>query len=162
MHKLYLGIGGNLGDKMLNFEKAYSCIGNSVGSIIEKSSVYETPPWGFHAKENFWNQVLMVETKLEPEALPDAIVEIEDRFERKRESGRYISREMDIDILYYDDIIMDNARLKIPHPLMHQRLFVLVPLVEIAPEFLHPLLKKTNRQLLADCKDHSDITKISF
>jgi 2-amino-4-hydroxy-6-hydroxymethyldihydropteridine diphosphokinase len=162
MHKVFLGIGGNVGNKRLNFEKVYSRIEEGAGTILERSPVYETPPWGFYASENFWNQVLFVETKLKPEDLLAVIRRIESSFKRKREPGRYISREMDIDILYYEDKRIDSEELTIPHPLLHQRLFVLVPLNELAPGFIHPVFRKTNRQLLAECKDESDIKKIVF
>ncbi|MDD4426468.1 MAG: 2-amino-4-hydroxy-6-hydroxymethyldihydropteridine diphosphokinase [Mariniphaga sp.] len=162
MHKIYLGIGGNKGNKIENFNKVYACLEQYIGKIVNRSSIYETPPWGFYAKENFWNQVLLLETDLEPSAVLAAIGKIEKGFERKRIPGRYTSREMDIDMLYFDDLILHTETLKIPHPLVDKRLFVLAPLAEMAPEFRHPLLNKTNRQLLAACKDNSAIEKVSF
>lgn len=160
MHKVYLGIGGNIGNKSDNFNKAHDFIKKELGKIINSSSIYESPPWGFHAEENFWNQVVLIETKLSPEALLTKIQEIEDNFDRKRNLKNYSSRKMDIDILYYDTIFMETESLIIPHPRIHQRMFVLVPLVEIAPDLKHPLFRFTNLQMLENCKDKSVIKKV--
>lgn len=160
MYKVFLGIGGNLGDKQKNFDKAHVLIEQKIGKILIASSIYETPPWGFHAENNFWNQVILVETEILPEELLFEIHTIEDNFGRDRKTTGYSSREMDIDILYIDDLFMENDSLTIPHPRIHQRLFVLVPLVEIAPEFKHPLLRLTSLQMLNNCRDKSIIKKI--
>lgn len=160
MHKVFLGIGGNLGNKMENFRNVHKLIDIKLGNIVKSSSIYETPPWGFHAKENFWNQVLQIETMHSPEVLLEKIHEIEDKFGRKRNQENYSSREMDIDILYYDDIFNEDGNLIIPHPLMHKRKFVLVPLAEIAPDLKHPLLRLISLQLLENCRDESVIKKV--
>ena len=160
MHKVFLGIGGNIGDKQLNFTKVAHLANDRLGNIIKKSSIYETPPWGFLSEDYFWNQVFLIETEINPENLLEEIREIEAEFVRKRESDRYASREMDIDILYFDDIYFETENLIIPHPQLQNRKFVLVPLVEIAPDFKHPLFRLTNLQLLENCKDESVIIKI--
>jgi 2-amino-4-hydroxy-6-hydroxymethyldihydropteridine diphosphokinase len=160
MHKVFLGIGGNIGNKADNFTKVYTFIKNELGEIVKSSSVYETPPWGFTADENFWNQVLIIETELSPNELLQKIAEIEANFIREREVGKYNSREMDIDILYFDDLFIETKNLIIPHPRIQQRKFVLVPLNEIAPDFKHPLLRLTSFQMLENCKDSSVILKM--
>jgi 2-amino-4-hydroxy-6-hydroxymethyldihydropteridine diphosphokinase len=160
MHQVFLGIGGNTGNKRLNFKKVYVLIEEELGEILKQSSIYETPPWGFHAEENFWNQVLLIKTELNPEELIFEIKNIEQIFGRKRNSSKYNSREMDIDILYFDQLVMETEKLIIPHPHIPQRLFVLVPLAEIAPDSLHPKLKMTTMQLLENCSDESEIKSI--
>jgi 2-amino-4-hydroxy-6-hydroxymethyldihydropteridine diphosphokinase len=162
MHEIFLGIGGNIGDKKSNFKKTYINIEAGLGRITRRSSVYETPPWGFSAKENFWNQVLLIDSRLSPGELLTEIHKIEGLFRRINTEGKYKSREMDIDILYYDNIFLNTGDMIIPHPLIQQRLFVLVPLNEIAPGFKHPLLRLTSRQLLQDCKDESVIKRVEF
>ncbi|HRX12082.1 MAG TPA: 2-amino-4-hydroxy-6-hydroxymethyldihydropteridine diphosphokinase [Draconibacterium sp.] len=160
MHKIFLGIGGNIGNKADNFNKVYTFIKNKLGEIVKSSSVYETPPWGFTADDNFWNQVLIVESQLSPTEVLQKINEIENSFGRQRETGKYNSREMDIDILYYDDLFTETETLIIPHPRIQQRKFVLVPLNEIAPDFKHPLLRLTSFQMLENCRDESVILKL--
>jgi 2-amino-4-hydroxy-6-hydroxymethyldihydropteridine diphosphokinase len=162
MHEIFLGIGGNIGKKESNFKKTCTLIETKLGKITNESSVYETPPWGFHAENNFWNQVFIIESELTPEKLLTEIHEIENLFMKEPGEGKYNSREMDIDILYYDNIFMETGELIIPHPLIQQRLFVLVPLTEIAPEFKHPLLRMSSRQMLEYCKDESIIKKVKF
>ncbi|MEZ5106513.1 MAG: 2-amino-4-hydroxy-6-hydroxymethyldihydropteridine diphosphokinase [Draconibacterium sp.] len=162
MHRVFLGIGGNIGNKHDNFIKAEKLIYSRLGQIVQKSSVYETPPWGFRAEENFWNAVFIIETKFGPDEVLWRIHEIEDHFEKKKNDERYRSREIDIDILYYDDLFTETKLLIIPHPHIPNRKFVLVPLAEIAPEFRHPLLRLTSLQLLENCKDESIIKKIEF
>ncbi|MDD4144911.1 MAG: 2-amino-4-hydroxy-6-hydroxymethyldihydropteridine diphosphokinase [Prolixibacteraceae bacterium] len=160
MHEVYLGIGGNIGNKKYNFHKAIILIQKKLGKVTDTSSVYETPPWGFNSEDNFWNMVIKIETTLNPEALISKILLIEKSYNRKRTEGIYTSRKMDIDILYFDNLVLNISNLNIPHPKIQDRLFVLVPLYEIAPGYKHPLLKLTNRELLENCQDKSVITKI--
>jgi 2-amino-4-hydroxy-6-hydroxymethyldihydropteridine diphosphokinase len=153
MKIVFLGIGTNLGSRGINLEKAIERIGEFIGPVIESSSIYETEPWGFQANEEFLNQVVRVRTDLNPSGLLGRILMIESLLGRIRGEKRYESRLIDIDILLYDDIIVDEESLKIPHPLMHQRRFVLVPLCELAPDMIHPVLKKTFADLLEICED---------
>jgi len=160
MHKVYLGIGGNIGNKQQNFREAYQNIEKELGEIIKMSSIYETPPWGFQSEDLFWNSVIEILTLLSPEDLLSKIHSIEENFGRVRTLTRFSSREMDIDILYYDKIYMETETLVIPHPFIHLRKFVLVPLTEIAPNFKHPLLRLTSIEMLGNCRDESIIKKV--
>lgn len=162
MHQVFLGTGGNIGNKHDNFNKVYTFIKNELGAIIKSSSIYETSPWGFQADENFWNQVLVVETDFSPFELLLKINFIESQFGRKRDGQQYKSREMDIDILYFDDEIIEIENLTIPHPLLNKRLFVLVPLAEIAPDFVHPVLRMTSVEMLNICEDKSAIKRVEL
>lgn len=160
MHKVFLGLGGNIGDKQKNFERVRELIQGRLGHILLESSIYETPPWGFHSEHYFWNQVVCIETKLEAEEMLWRIMEIEEIFGIKSTEERYTNREMDLDILYFDDDYFESKELIVPHPRIHERLFVLIPLVEIAPDFKHPLLRMTNLTLLENCHDESIVRKI--
>lgn len=161
MYKVFLGIGGNIGNKQQNFQKVLIRVSIRIGNILKKSSIYETPPWGFHSENNFWNQVILVKTELTAEQLLPAIHKIENEFGRVRSKNQYSNREMDIDILFFENEIIENETLIVPHPRIHLRKFVLIPLVEIEPDFKHPLLRLTNLQLLENCKDQSLVKKIS-
>jgi len=161
MHKVFLGIGGNIGDKIQNFSKVHQLIEKRLGKITKKSSVYETPPWGFHSENLFWNQVLFIDTVFEAEEMLWRIKEMEELFGLKASDERFSDRQMDVDILYFDEEYYESKGLIIPHPRIQERKFVLVPLVEIAPEFKHPLLRMTNLTLLENCRDKSIIRKVN-
>jgi 2-amino-4-hydroxy-6-hydroxymethyldihydropteridine diphosphokinase len=162
MHQVFLGIGGNTGNKQDNFDKVYTFIKNELGEVLRSSSVYETSPWGFQSEDNFWNQVLVVETEYSPEELLQKVAKIENWLGRERGTTGYTSRKMDIDILYFDELVIETENLTIPHPQIANRLFVLVPLAEIAPEFVHPLLKITTLEMVENCPDKSEINKIDL
>lgn len=127
MHQVFLSVGGNIGNKLQNLQKVRLYIKSRIGEIDGESSVYETPPWGFLADDDFWNQVLQVKTNLDPEELLSEIHAIEKLFNRKRDAGYYMSREMDIDILYFDDLILSTDKLIIPHPQLSRGYLCLFP-----------------------------------
>lgn len=160
MHKVFLGLGTNMGNREANLKEAIAQINRSIGEILNVSSVFETEPWGFEAELNFFNMSVEVETSHTPSGVLGAILMIETQLGRIRTETQYSSRVIDIDILFYDDLIMNEITLKIPHPLLHKRKFVLVPLNEIAPDFIHPVLKKSINSLLNSCEDQSEVRKI--
>ena len=118
--------------------------------VKKKSRVYETPPWGYTEQESFLNQALMVATYLEPEPLLKHLKRLEVALGRK-ESFRYGPRLIDIDILFFDDIVMETPALTIPHPHMHERGFVLMPMMDIAPDLVHPITERSIREMIALC-----------
>lgn len=160
MHQVFLGLGGNIGNKHENFCRAHQLISKKLGKIKALSSIYETPPWGFHSEHVFWNQAIEIESILEALEILWRIKEIEESFGLKSKEQRYTNRAIDIDILYVDDAFFETESLIVPHPRLHERKFVLVPLAEIAPNFKHPLLRMSNLDLLNHCKDQSIIRKI--
>jgi 2-amino-4-hydroxy-6-hydroxymethyldihydropteridine diphosphokinase len=159
MSRVCIGLGTNLGDKEENLKSAIRYIEESSGQIVSCSSVYETAPWGFRSRNKFLNMVIIAETRLLPEELLDTAIRIEKLLGRVRRSRHYISRVIDIDILLYDNFVIDKENLKIPHPLMQNRRFVLVPLCEIAAGLIHPVLKKSICELLGECKDKCEVTR---
>lgn len=154
---IYLLLGANLGDRIQTLHRAIDLIEERVGPVIRQSSLYETAPWGVTNQPAYLNQVLMVETTLEPEAVLNQTQAIEQELGRVR-LEKWGARVIDIDILYYDQLIRQTDRLTIPHPYLHQRRFTLVPLAEIAPDFVHSVLQKTTLELLADCEDEGEVT----
>jgi 2-amino-4-hydroxy-6-hydroxymethyldihydropteridine diphosphokinase len=159
MKIVFLGIGTNLGNRERNLKQAVAATEIFLGSVLKSSSLYETEPWGFQADENFLNMVVKIETILTPAALLEKILSLESMLGRVRGTKQYISRLIDIDILFYDDLILDEEHIKIPHPLLHKRKFVLIPLCEIEPEMVHPVLEKTISELLEVCEDNSQVKK---
>jgi 2-amino-4-hydroxy-6-hydroxymethyldihydropteridine diphosphokinase len=161
MKKVFLGIGSSLGSRESNLNDAVKNIAEFIGPVVASSSVYETEPWGFQSANQFLNIVAIVKTDLSPSELIDRILTIETKIGRIRNEEKYSSRVIDIDILFFDDLILDGKSLTIPHPKMHERKFVLVPLCEIAGEFVHPVLKKSMISLLKSCKDGSKVKNYS-
>ena len=159
MKIVFLGIGTNLGNRENNLEQAVAGIEKFPGRLLQSSSLYETEPWGFQSEEKFLNMVVKIETNLTPVALLEKIISLESMLGRVRGTERYISRLIDIDILFYDDLIVDEAYLKIPHPLLHKRKFVLIPLCEMEPGKIHPVLGKTLGELLEMCEDKGLVKK---
>jgi len=157
MKVVILGIGTNLGNRGNNLKKAIASIRDHIGTVLESSSVYETEPWGFEAQDQFLNMVVKVETNLTPSGILGRILMIESLLGRTRDEKQYTSRVIDIDILFYEDLVIDEESLKIPHPKIHERNFVLVPLCEIEPEMIHPVLNKSAASLLKTCKDKSKV-----
>ncbi len=146
---VFLGIGTNLGDKASNLERAILAIALDVGKVMRQSAFHESKPWGFDSDNSFLNAVLQVDTPLLPVDLLGRTQRIEAEMGRsaKTESG-YSDRIIDVDILFYDNLILNLPALKIPHPLVVERDFVMIPMVEIAPNFIHPVLLKTMIEIL--------------
>ena len=152
--------GGNMGNRIHYLSGAKKEIGDHCGPVVHASSIYETEAWGKEDQEPFLNQVLCIQTRLSPEDLIAGIFRIEEGFGRKREE-RFGPRLIDIDILLYNDLVVDHPGLTIPHPRMQRRRFVLTPLAEIAPDKVHPVLKKSIRTLLKECDDPLKVNKIN-
>jgi 2-amino-4-hydroxy-6-hydroxymethyldihydropteridine diphosphokinase len=147
MTTVYLALGTNLGDRPANLQAAVAALPTAV-TMLAESPVYETPPWGFADQPAFLNMVLKGETHLAPLALLAFLKKLETRLGRTP-SLRYGPRKIDIDILFYDDLVLDTPELTIPHPNLHERSFVLVPLADLAAELVHPVFGKPIREYLA-------------
>ncbi|MFZ6052112.1 2-amino-4-hydroxy-6-hydroxymethyldihydropteridine diphosphokinase [Halocola ammonii] len=160
MHTAILGIGGNLGDRLSNLELGRKWISTEIGTITRASAIYQTAAWGMDNAPDFYNQVLVVSTKQSAEELIDHCHRIEGKLGRERSPDEYLSRKLDIDLLAFDDEEIDSETLTVPHPRLHERLFVLVPLAEVAPEWKHPKLHKTAVQLLKSCSDEGTIKRL--
>ncbi len=157
LHTAYLCLGSNLGDRLSNLQQAMQLLAPKV-AIRKASSVYETLPWGFREQPAFLNQLIKVETALSPYDLLTNIKNIENKIGRLP-SFRYGPRSIDIDIVFYDDIVLDSPDLQIPHPSLQERAFVLAPLVEIAPDHIHPVTGEKCSTLLVKL-DQSGIRRM--
>jgi len=155
-------LGANLGDKKAMFAQVEKYIDENIGETICKSALYESSPWGFESKDDFINQVLIVKTDFSAHDVLLRCQAIENKCGRIRhENAGYESRTIDIDILYYNNDIVDTEDLVIPHPLLHKRRFTMVPLVEVLSDYVHPIFLKSNAQLLEECNDDNKVIKIS-
>jgi 2-amino-4-hydroxy-6-hydroxymethyldihydropteridine diphosphokinase len=161
MSNVYLLIGGNRGDRLSYLKEAVNRIRQDIGSIILSSSVYETEPYGFKDESMFLNQCLLVETELQPRQILKSITEIETSLGRKKKKGTMQGRTIDIDILFYDDLIIHNKWLIIPHPEFHKRNFAIIPVSEINPGFIHPVFGKKVKDLLEESTDTHKVAKFS-
>lgn len=148
MAQAVLITGSNMGDVAVNMARVLTLISHRIGSIKALSSVFDSEPWGFDSTQMFMNQVVVVDAQFEPEDLLSVIHDIEREMGRTREDvvcdGEervYSSRTMDIDILFYDNIVLDTPKLTIPHPMLQHREFVLRPLVQVMGQYVHPILK---------------------
>lgn len=156
-HKTHLLLGGNLGDRHANLAAARKLIGENIGTIVKMSSLYETEPWGKADQPAFLNQALEVATDLNAATLLERILSIEKKLGRLRED-KWSARTIDIDILFFDAKILNTKDLTLPHPHLHERNFVLVPMLEIAPNKQHPIFKKTIEELYEASKDDLEVT----
>ena len=157
-HDVYLALGTNLGDRLANLRQAIAALTPQL-EVRAKSQVYETPPWGYEDQPKFLNQAVRATTYLEPEPLLRHLKRLELALGRKR-TFHNGPRLIDIDILFYDDLVLDKPSLVIPHPRLHERGFVLLPLMDIAPDLVHPVYKRSIRELAAEC-DMAGIEKLS-
>lgn len=158
---ILLLLGSNIGDRQLALQRAEKEISFQAGKIVHRSSVYETAPWGFESSDLFLNQVVEINTVMQAPELLICLQNIETSMGRVRDHQGYRSRIIDLDILFYKDLILDGQDLVLPHPRLHLRRFVLKPLNEIAPGLIHPVFKKSIQQLLKECKDPLVVEKFS-
>lgn len=159
---IFIGLGSNEGNSFQILSDAYLDLKKNVGYLIASSSIYETAPWGFESKNSFLNAVLKFETNHTPEEILNILQYLETKAGRKRnESENYTDRTLDLDLLYYDNVLSDKEELVLPHPRISKRLFVLWPMVEIDAEWIDARHQKSMKQLLDETVDISAIKKSS-
>jgi deoxyguanosine kinase len=158
MNVAFLGLGGNLGNRLENLNKTIKILQEECGDMLKASSVYETDPWGSDSKKKYLNQVIKIRTSLSATELIGKTLGIEKKLGRKRDGKQYHDRKTDIDILFFNNEVVNLDHIKIPHPRLHLRRFVLIPLNEIEPALKHPVLKKTVKELIKDCTDDLIVT----
>lgn len=159
MNAVFLGLGGNIGDRLENLRRMRAALAESCGRIVKTSGIYETEAWGSDSKNNYLNQVVKLLTPHSPEALLRRLLAIEQELKRER-IYQNADRTADMDILFYGNTILHTDGLNIPHPRLHLRKFVLIPLCEIDPELMHPEHKQTVQELLDCCTDPLQVERI--
>lgn len=164
---IYISIGSNLGNRLENLTEAVRRIHGEIGEVTKVSPIYETPPWGFDTENKFLNGCIELKSNLSAVNVLEKFARIESQLGRSRSAHEgYTSRTIDLDILTFGSEQFDTEDLQIPHPRMAERKFVLIPLQDIAPDFVHPQSAKTIQQLIQDCRDNSSLdlypTKISW
>jgi len=160
MNKIFLITGGNIGNRKKNLKTAAELIQERLGQIIQSSKIYETEAWGITNQASFYNQVLFIESEFSAKEILKKILKIEEEMGRMR-TIKNAARIIDIDILFFNDEVINKPNLNVPHPEIVNRRFVLTPLNELAPNFVHPVLKKSIHYLLANCKDQLKVTAAS-
>lgn len=158
MAKVYLSLGSNMGNREELLRSAAGFLSSEAGEVIRYSSLWETEPWGFEAETSFLNMAVIITTRLSPEEMLKKVHSIEKRLGRLRSVMGYQSRTIDIDILFWDNEVISKRDLIVPHPALAERLFVLVPLNEIAPDYCHPITGKAVSEMLTGCGDNSKIS----
>ncbi len=160
-NQVVLSLGSNLGNKQENIQLAIDLIHNSVGTVIKISSLYQSPSWGFES-ENFYNCAILIHTTKTPQKVLSKLLKIEKDLGRKRlETNEYEARTIDIDIIYWNDEIIESENLTIPHPKMQKRLFVLLPLQDLKLDWKHPILNQKTSELIQNCEDKSKLDFVS-
>lgn len=162
-YKVVLSFGGNFENTEQCFNRALTKIKKKIGTVLTQSSIYSTKAWGMDEKTlDFLNMIVIIKTDLKPKKLLKATQKIEKKLGRKNKSKSqgYKDRPIDIDILFFEDEIITKKNIVIPHPLLHKRNFILTPLSEILPDYIHPIIKKTIKELLLSCKDKLEVNKI--
>lgn len=159
LQQAYISLGGNLGNTVEIFEQALQEIERLAGILQKKSSLYQTAAWGNTQQPDFLNQVILIQTTLSPNKLLDTLLTIELKFGRERKE-HWGPRTLDLDLLFLDDRILNKEHLTLPHPRIAERKFILIPLEEIAADWLHPVEQKTIQQLVIECKDDSEVKKL--
>lgn len=152
-NQVYLLLGGNLGNVRQSLETAQNLLKKALGPVLSASPIYRSEPWGFEAAEPFFNQVILIQTPMNARCILQEILAIENLLGRVREGKQYTSRSMDIDILFFNDCIINEADLTLPHPRLHLRDFTLRPLHDISPNFIHPVMGLSVAELLLQCED---------
>lgn len=162
MNQVFIGLGGNLGNKRENIENAIKLIEERIGAVKQKSNIYQSPPFGFESNDDFYNSCIEVSTTQSPEQVLNHTQLIEQHLGRSNKSsnGIYSSRIIDLDILFFNDLIIQTESLVIPHPKLHERKFVLLPLIEIAKSKIHPVTHMSILQILENCVDESSINTV--
>jgi 2-amino-4-hydroxy-6-hydroxymethyldihydropteridine diphosphokinase len=160
MNTVVLLLGSNVGERLINLENACKNIEKELGKITGQSSMYETEAWGNTEQESFLNMVVKVDSSIQAQQAMERIIRMEEAMGRVR-TKKWEPRIIDIDILFYNDEIISSENLVVPHSGLHQRKFTLVPLAEIMPGYIHPILKKSIAELLEGLNDSLDVKKIS-
>ncbi|MEO8108406.1 MAG: 2-amino-4-hydroxy-6-hydroxymethyldihydropteridine diphosphokinase [Ginsengibacter sp.] len=160
MNIIYVLVGGNMGNRRINLETALSWLEKEIGNVNASSLIYETEAWGNNDQPDFYNQVHIIHTRLSAEEAMKYILDIEEKMGRVR-TIKNAARIIDIDILFFNAAIINEPGLTVPHPEIANRRFVLVPLDELSPGFVHPILHKTIHELLSTCKDELEVKPVS-
>ena len=161
MNKVYLQLGSNIRDRYKYLSNGRRSINNEIGNIICQSKIYESNPWGITDQDQFLNQIIIINTNLRAKEILEKSQEIERRSGRATK-GKWEARTLDIDILFFNNEIINTDHLKIPHPLIQERLFVLIPLSEINKDLRHPILKKDIATLLSECSDKGKVNEFTI
>lgn len=160
MNTAYLLLGSNEGDRLQHLSRALNLINQKAGTLVQQSAIYVTLAWGYTDQPDFLNQVVSITTALTPSQLLNELLSIEQEIGRTRTGTKWMQRIIDIDILFYNDLIMKTEDLTLPHPFLQDRRFVLVPLLEIAAAYVHPVFQKNIAALTEACTDKLEVKKL--